>query len=664
MSIESWTATFEPYAEDVVVDGTGGAATITTTRGQTRIAVQLQNALSWWGFDDNIQKVWLQKASDPDQQIECASVQALGATSLSLYIYDFGPIREIVSGTLESWAVFAARKINSSSADTRCYFDGLPSGANQWDLWIQWYPYWDAKNPLQIAFSCFAYQMRKGDTKGWLDQATWQALNDYYTDAEFECFMLPKGRSVGEIAREAMKHTTDFLAIRPDNSNGAVTLHAIGRRFAVERFTVIDLDDPLSRVSEWEATIRLDLTVRHIKARYGDGYFFQHSTDRLKDYQQFPLDMPNGTDLFESRCDTHASQEFVHEFEAPIIMARKDLALHFDPSMWRDEQLEIKLTMGPLHWNYEVGDLVRVKSAELGLTGTGDYEWFIVTHKKPNFRKHTARLTLLRVYGTRGLPAHAYYPVTVQPDRLFCFTTATVGDRPDAQAINDEQRRNWDRWENEFPRVIRSDDPYHGIEDTSTGALSVEDSPTRGRWPYIEDGNFDLSRASSSRDVASFLNYSAGYFYFIYVGYLDTGTADHVILSFGDAGSIVKFGRTSSQPSKAYGYYTNTDGWKYATLSSIVATQPYVLTIALGHGGGSDGRIGLNGVWQSSGLAYTATSLDSAGLLGDDTEAHRNWLLPTYAAILFGDNITSTLPELSDGIEEWLMERYRKELKL
>ena len=667
MTIATWSASAEPYAKVTINDGVGGTATIATGKGSQRIEVILQWALLWRGDEKGVQRVWLQKDTDPDSIIPCDYVQCTG-DDLIYHADEFGSFKKNDGTSITDFSVFSSRGIAEATQIVRCYFDGITTGANTWNLWIQHMPYWHENHPLAVVFSCYAYQMLQGDAKTWLDQGTFQDLDEYYTDCDFLIHHIPdEGASFGEVAREAMRHTSDWLTIRPDSVDGKVTLHAIGRRFAEER-GIIDLDDPDALVDDWEATLRSDYKIKYMGSQYSDSWWFGQ-TNVADEFKQWPLEMPHDQDKHEMRSDQYDERAYSWEEDLPKIIRRKDIALHFDLNMWRHDQLEISLTMGPLHWNYECGDLCRVRCAQLELIGSGDYEWFVVVKKKVNFKRHTARLTLLRVYGTRGNPPHRDQS-TGGNRAVILSTSATLGARPHNTAINSTQFRNWDRWENESPPVNRKDDPYHLTYHTyGTDPLVMDRTTVRNWFPRIDGGRFDLSGSDTGGEYASFLNTTSYYYYFVWVGNMRYGS-NQIFLSAGDTtGSYIKFGRINTDTNYYYGYYTDTDGWKQADTSlyegSYADASVHVITIACGHGGGTDGRVGFNGQWVGSGLTYTTTPMQVDGMLGDDIRSNgTSDIEGCYACVLFRSTSNSTLPDLTWGIEDYFMERFKTELGL
>lgn len=649
MSIPTWSS--DHYTVAAPVFGAGGTATKTTTAGGRWVMiVQADNLINGLGNNDLQQKLWLQRDSDPDSIVDCDFFIGLSSAYRDTPQFEFEDLNgktPMLRGRHYSGAVGAY-----------AFFPDLTSGSNVFSLWARSIKYWSFKSPVEILFGCFSNLMLNADTITWLDQTSFQACEELHTNSRFELGVIPsKGAGMGSIAAEAWKCSTDWVTIRPNTTTGNVSMHAISRYRSELRDTVIDLDDHSFPVKSWQAKYRDDLVIRKLAIQYGEPIFYCETTEWDTE-EPFPHNRTSGTDTFRSRCDPIDDDDYVYVAELPQVTHRRSLATWWDLAFWRLPQLEIELEMGLLHWNYEVGDRCKVTLSKYDL----DEAEFVVTDKRPSFKRKTASMTLLQVHGIGGTPAAAHEHAVDSCE--FLYTVNSCGEKLSTHDVEDAERRTADRWIDESPKHTQRQ--YATAPNDAVmlaGAVSnipsISNAATRARFPLFADAEFDLGRSSSARDYGTLLNLSGNY-YFYFVFLCTKGASLVPWASFGDTtGNYISVG---AQPTGTVGYAYDS-GSGVLSYRAISPSESYaVWTIAMGHGGGTDGRIGVNGVWQATGMSYSPNSLLVNGHLGSEVRGGSTPNIDFRAAMLFASTTYALLPNIEDGIEEWLMARYSEEL--
>lgn len=623
--------------------GSGAMSISTGTDGRTFVTARATYAVNGIHDDRQRQRVWLAKeAANNEGPIECEQVSFFNQWS-ERYTHVFNPLQKADGGSITTHAFVFKHANGSTAIDTRFYFSDLTAGANRWNLHYWRMPVYAQNSPAEIAWDMLVNRVASSSLLPYLDEASWVAVyQNNLARGEEMTFLTRKGEQLARDVKEVWRHTDDWLAIRPSDDashQGEVTMHALSRWTAQQRTTGLDLES--DSVQSWSARIRDDFNVNAINVTFAEKAVAESALNRDV-IENYPLSLPANAGEVRMRKTKDDDLSRVLNLDMPLWDSRTYIMGRFNPALWQGEQWEIELELGPLHWNYEVGDILPVTSSKLGLSDAT----FVVTKKSPRFKTRSASLTLLQLIVTDGTPPHCVKPSgTTRP---WLFTPVGLSLLPHLQRIDDDNPRPYDRWWNEDDAWLYNYGQRDAMRILTYDQPQVFDETTNNNFPFLGDPNIDVSRKSTTYDVDSYLDFNAGGFesyYFVF--HFDSLPPTGILFSAGGTtGDYLKIGRQSSGQ---IGYYTNFDGWQTVAKTGFGS----VLTVRLDRTTGQ-GSIGENGTWLTTSLAYTPVGLFTRAWLGRDVRGGAAGY-PSRLRAFIAYTSVSTLPDITDGIEEWLL---------
>lgn len=434
ISNSEWTASSPQFQQpdvdiDIAVTFEG-----TTSRECTG---SVQNALNCIHDDPDVQEVFFRLNSSPYNRA--------GLDAFELVSGDYASPSDEFQSDLRTQAgssVYYVQPVFIASDDTGSidfrarYKNSAKSGADTCVLGIKTAYHWANCTPPQIAMDMLHHYLPNtyslsGGLRDYMDQDTWQAASDDYFDYRTDWlaaggYSMTCWREVGSTIKEQVEkiihQTADFVGVRPGASTGIASLHWIKRELANEVTTPIDLDDPDEGVRMWTGGVDEQYQIDGFEFEYGQfGTAIKHSgstynqwinwiDDLYRPQHSSPPDLEHeGWRRYHIR--KHSGQ--YAELDLPYVLYGYEIARHWHLYWYVWEQQDLLIEHGPRHFNYEVGDLVHIKSEKLGLDGS---EWFVVYEKDCDYSSLHSKTRVLRVYGYDG----------VRPDRLNVLSANTL----------------------------------------------------------------------------------------------------------------------------------------------------------------------------------------------------------------------------------------------
>jgi len=609
------------------------------------------------GNDDTKQELYLQKRTDKSLTIPCDSCNTINAQTRLYEVELPNKVERVGSDPQIMQPNYPA--CNGVGASRRFFWANLSSGSNNWDLKCRRIVHWDADNPFEVLFDILVGQ-HDGTTywRGILERSTWEDAKDAYDDIPAEVNYTPEvGSKMSQSIKDIMDCTTAWFAIRPSDDDGVLRAHVGDRQTSVERDTQLDLDTFSDYgIETWEAVVRMDLRINALEIAYGKMY---HFTD-IGTYEvrrSFPHGMVADLDIFKMRWTEDDDTEATVRLQCPHTLKRQALPNLFDLAWWYEPQIEIVVEMGLLHWNYEVGDIVRVSHEGLGL----DADTFIVRKKKARFKKQTATLTLLQY---RGAGEASILGHVADSDLLFVLSTQTTGNYSDGEQLLDVAPRFYDRIIDESG-IYGSVGMFAALPTSATTRAQVDD-PGTGIDPPCQAMRYTLSltEQSAGLEYDSIAQNKSLQRPFHLVLVCDVANVAEQIMSLGYYTPSVQYIEWGVNGGNNVGWYlSDTATWYTVDLTSALAalTSEYcVLTISMNGTGITGGGVAINGSWVGTGLTTPSSlSYTNATIVYLNNDRFKLQLSDRKA--LFWMMHQASEHDLSWGIEDRLVSRYRCE---
>lgn len=599
ISAGDWASATDPFILALAHAYTGTLGDL----GNNRIIVYNSEGFLAAIVDDrDIQELFWSKDLDKEITWFVNAMEKLGSNADQ--VAETGKYQERFGSTFELF--FPNEIFIDDTQDIRVYTTGKTGGAVLYSLFAYTAYSWVKKDPAQILFSWIAHHVNSQFTlKEFVNQASFQDASDYYDENPINLSLYREvGSTIAQQIKKVIEHTSDFLSIRPADSDGKMQLHITPRQSGiVSRTTAIDLDSKSIESYVVRPTDRY--TLDRLDVSYG-GMFFKKSggiPDDPTDYdtsQNYDIPGTNRTKLSQKvgavADDRNAS------FDAPYHGTRGAIANHLDIGQWTLDQDEVEIDFADWsHMNFEDGDLVPITGGKANYSG----EMFLVTEKIRDLDTMLASARFLKLRLAAGKrPAYAD-----NANLLLSFAPNSLGDYFDHNAafprdlFLENDPRNLDRiWD-------LSNNYAHVTEFTrglGANPLTV-DPDVRNRWPGI------ISAAGSGGDFPYSLNDFAG---------VDSGAATDITAYFvinQDAAHLSQTNMLFEQNGSAYDLkianvgQTKPDRVQFDSGSGWVGTQSaiggwQILVFVLKAAGASIRR---NGADLETGLSYSQVRLVS-----------------------------------------------------
>lgn len=398
-----------------------------STVGQQRLTFNITGALDVVTDDPDIQEVVLQEVAAPYREVRIPEFRLTVSASTE---FDDLEWIETPQGNPRGRVMVPLVGADTSTAAQASY-EPISSGPLPVRLVFRTGYAWKEKDPAQLITSWLQHYVRSDvDLSLHMDEDSFADASadfDAIDQLKMSC-VREVGLSIMETVEKAMRQTVDFLATRPNETTGAMAMHYIRRDLAVKRDNVIDLDNDID-VEDWSGGSDAALIVDSIAYTYGNyarrlaGLIYQ-DVDEGKSWEYTsPMNLASteDRDVWTRRA---SGDELKIDF--PWVMNRFGLERHWDMGFWAHEQEEITFSMGPRHFNFEVGDVVKVSCASFGL----DEASMLVLEKDVDLDDLGATITVRRAYGFAGARPHR-----VWPDLSLWYKAETLGRQPHLTSI-------------------------------------------------------------------------------------------------------------------------------------------------------------------------------------------------------------------------------------
>ena len=419
ISASDWTSTTDPFRQcDVSINGPTDYTSVSEAVGTF-----LEGAINGVHDDPDVQEIYLRETTSPWRRIAFDGFQLQDTESYAVNGEFESDKRPYGSGAYYVSVFPLAADGTSEGYDDSFYAWGRfvttsSTGSETFGLAVETAIHWPKADPAQIIMSMLHHYIPNDygsyGLRSFMDQTSFQnASSDFYDQrtlgVERTGYNMTVIRKVGTTIKkqieEIIKQTPDFLAVRPTDDDGKAELHYVRREIATQRTTKINFDDTDSGVQDWRGGIDDNLTVHEIEYEYGawvtaiDSSSLSTFVSNASVYEptwQSPPDLQH-----EGYKKTHVRRfdKDVTEIKLPDVLYGYEIDRFWHIYWWGSDQEDITFTQGPRHFNYEIGDIVRIQSTKLGLDGS---EFFLVYEKYVDLDTLHAKVRVQRVYGYRG----------------------------------------------------------------------------------------------------------------------------------------------------------------------------------------------------------------------------------------------------------------------
>jgi hypothetical protein len=487
ITLADWESSTDPYRAPVVAFD--NANVTYGTLPLEEVTFDVRGMLNFITDDADRQQVVLATTATPVKELP---IKGLRYTDTGGYLrelnIEFSQWLVSTSGGMRSQNAYKmAEQTSGTYREAKAAYKDTETGSDAMALTIRTMLHWPDLDPAQLVAalgiwypaSTFGgmglqdfmdYSSFTSASQDFTDYANGPStVTDDYATGLTMTAIAERGKTVRHMMEKAIGQTVDWLAVRPTDSTGVAALHYIRRQIATERTTVIDLDDG-SQVFGYTGGVDDNLRVDALSFTYGmwgldlstpDG--LTADADLAAPKWSFPLNLPTNEDTY-SVFRRSGGDELAKKCD--WLLHRFELDEHWQIYFWAWEQQDLTLKMGPLHYNYDVGDLVHIQSTKLVLDGS---EWFVVYEKDADYTTHTATVRVMRVYGYEGTRPNR---LAVTPFNVCWQRVETLTEQPRTTGIG-LPTANWS------PRSIR----HEYWLDTSGEANNLGKHATPGNGP-------------------------------------------------------------------------------------------------------------------------------------------------------------------------------------
>jgi hypothetical protein len=526
ISASDWSATADPYimASEMIVGANVSSYHFAAPNRSGR-RFYIKGPVNVIVDDPDVQEVVLVK----DSSGERATAHSFGLLTGGGAIDHETEFSDFTIGQEDNEVVFevidflGANDETGSVCDVSMLDNGGPSYTQVWSIHIYTGYCWEQKTLPQIIFSHLTFYAESDNfLRDFLDEDSFTASSYWLhsegagiSNAESAAYrmdvMREVGKTFGDQINSLLSQTHDWCAIRPNETDGVVSLHYLTRKKCVERDTAIDLDDTTaSGVSSWSGGPVEKYVIDQHDFSYGN-LVRRRKEGELGEFQgslDFPIDHPREEDSITFKRRLDVVQTVKHNLRN--VNHRGAIYRYWHPYWWAHTQEDITFTQGAQHFNFEVGDIIHIKLAQLGLVGTED---FVVTDKELDLDSLSATVRVLRVYGFKGKLPWEIYDFTLKND-VHWYGTDTLGRQTEdldilyANGSNLPRSAMDERWESraEFPI-------FAGPASPNTSALAREaalgtpelKAGTLDDWPMLFTVGGQLAGDQKAGDWQLFL---------------------------------------------------------------------------------------------------------------------------------------------------------------